>query len=836
MNLQKKTEKAEKKKSWKDKRENVKSLRLQKQTERKKAKSQAERLKRLDKSTEDKNAALKKQLKSQAPPKTAQQTIKYNRMYEDGICEIMPGLYSKTLKISDINYQIARHDEQMNIFSKYCELLNYCDPTIFLQVSIMNRRIDMEEFERTMHYKKAGDTLDEYRETINTMLSLKTSDGAYSMMRDKYFTVSTYAHNYEAAIPTLSRIENDLVGLLKNVGCDTKTLSGYERLKIMHSILRPSERFDWSYDYLVESSLTTKDAISPTSFNFRNSKYQYQFGNQIGQTLFIRDLPADLSDGLISDLSDLPINMTVTLHIANVEQDRALTQVRQKISFMEQQKIDEQKKLIRQQADVELLPHELRRSLEEAEELLEDLINRNQHMFKVTLLINTFADDLDTLDDNIIQIASAARKKLCKAANLDYLQEEALNSTLPIGRNFIEVQRTLTTASTAIFIPFTTQELFEQGGIYYGQNAVSNNLILFDRKGLKAPNGMILGSPGSGKSMAAKWEMMNTLLSDPNSEVITIDPEREYSILAKEFGGEIVHISAGSNNYINPLDITIDYADTDDPLLLKSEFVLSLCSLLIGGNAGLHPKQKSIISRCCQLTYRPYFANRRKHPMPTLKDFYTILNQQVEPEAKEIALCLELYIEGALSVFANETNVDTDKRFIVFDIRDLGKELRTMGMLVVLDQVWNRITRNRAIGKRTWIYIDEIQLLFQNDYCATYFFELWSRARKWGAIPTGITQNVETLLLSDLARRMLSNSDFILMFNQATADRVELAGLLNISDQQLNYITNSEPGHGLMFAGNSIIPVTNMIPKNKLYDMMTTKIEEVVQLEQTEEK
>jgi len=777
---------------------------------------------------EQQNKERQKQLKKQAAPRTSQQTIKYLKMFEDGICQVEYGLYSKTFKISDINYQIARREEQVDIFTRYCEVLNYCDPAMFLQITIINRRIDRDDFQRNMFSTLVGDNLDEYRKEMNTMLGDRALEGQNSILREKYITFSSSASTYQTAIPTLARLETDLIGLFKSLGCEVVTLNGLERLELIHTINNPDSRFDWTYDNLVFNGLTTKSAVAPSSFNFKDSKSMFEIGENLGQVLFLKDLPADLSDNLISALSDLPIDMTITLHIQSVEQDKAFALVKQKISFMEQQKIDEQKKALKAGYDTEMIPYELRYSLNEAQELLDDLQNKNQRMFKVTMLIYTFANDLDVLNENVYQILAAARKKNCKIERLDYLQEEGINSTYPLGKNHIEIQRTLTTASTAIFIPFTTQEIFQQGGMYYGQNALSRNLIFFDRKTLKAPNGVILGTPGSGKSFAAKREMINVLLNDENSEVLIIDPEREYLPLAYGFDGEIINISAASKDYINPMDITMDYADDEEPLLLKSDFVLTICELLIGGKMGLTAAQRSIISRACMIAYQPYFANSKKNPMPTLVDFYETIKAQPETIAQSIALDLELFIEGALSVFANRTNVDTTKRLVVFDIRDLGKQLRTFGMLVVMDQIWNRITMNRAVGKRTWIYIDEIQLLFQNEFSANYFFELWSRARKWGAIPTGITQNVETLLLSDLARRMLSNSDFIMMLNQATSDRVELAGLLNISPQQLGYVTNSEAGHGLLFAGKAIVPFVDKFPKTtRLYQMMTTKIEEV---------
>lgn len=757
-------------------------------------------------------------------------------MFEDGICEVETGLYSKSIKFADINYQIARREEQEEIFSRYCEFLNYFDPSINLQITINNKHINQEDFRAKMLIPtgRGVDNLDEYRKPFNLMLSEKAAQGQNSIVREKYLTFAIRAASYEAAIPALTRIETDIMTNFKSLGCDIKFLEGLERLEFIHKMYNPQDRFNFSYDHLIESSLTTKDFIAPDSFDFTNKNY-YEFGDYVGQTLYLKDLPPDLSDKLIAELSDIPCNLTINLHINSVEQDKAFALVKQKISFMEQQKIDEQKKALKAGYDVEMIPYELKYSLNEAEELLDDLQNKNQRMFKATILINTSAPDLDQLNDAVYQIMSVARKNNCKIGYLDYLQEDAMNSTMPLGKNYIEIQRTLTTASTGIFIPFTTQELFQEHGMYYGLNALSRNLIFFDRKTLKNPNGFILGTPGSGKSFTAKREMVNVLLNT-DDEVLIIDPEREYSALAKGFGGEIIHISAGSKAHINPLDITMDYADDDNPLLLKSEFVLSLCELLVGGKNGLSAAQKTVIDRSCKMTYEPYFSNPAKHPVPTLKHFYEVLKSQPEQEAISIALSLELYIEGSLSVFANPTNIDTNNRLIVFDIRDLGKQLKTMGMLIVLDQIWNRITQNRALGKRTWIYIDEIYLLFQNEYSANYLFELYKRARKWGAIPTGITQNVEDLLVSDLARRMLSNTDFVLLLNQAASDRAELASLLNISNQQLSYVTNSQQGQGLLFAGSSIVPFIDKFPKGDLYNMMTTKIEEITEQKEAQKE
>lgn len=748
-------------------------------------------------------------------------------MIEDGVCEVEKGVFSKTIKFADINYEIAKKEDQVDIFSKYCEFLNYFNDSIKVQITIQNRYINQDTFKRKMLIK-IKDTDEEYmqryKKEFNAMLLEKASQRQNNVIRDKYITFTVKAENYEMAVPLLARIETDIMNNLKTLGAGDRTLTGRERVENLYSFFNQDQDIEFDYDYTLNTGLTTKDFIAPNSFDFTDKK-MFQFNDTYAQVIRIKDLPTDLSDKIISEITELNLNLNIALHIEAIEHKEALDLVKRKIAFMEQQKIDEQKKAIRSNYDVEMIPHELKYSLDEAEQLLDDLQNRNQRMFTLTALIYTCADSKEQLQEQIFQISSVCRQNGCMTETLDYLQEDALNSILPLGKNHINIKRTLTTASTAIFMPFSTQELYQENGLYYGLNALSHNLILANRKSLKTPSGFILGTPGSGKSFKAKTEIVNVLL-ETEDDVIIVDPESEYKYLTQCFKGTNINISAGSKEHINPMDISEEY--DEDPLKLKSEFLLSLCNLIVGGRKGLSTQEKAVIDRAVAITYSKTFSAFGKQYIPTLKDFYDTLLAQPEAEAKNVALSLELYIKGSLSVFAEKTNIDMKNRLITFDIKDLGKELKTMGMLIVLDQIWNRVTQNRQKGKRTWLYIDEIYLLFQNEYSSNYLFELYKRARKWGLIPTGITQNVEDLLLSDNARRMLSNSDFIIMLNQATSDRIELASLLDISQPQLSFVTNAKEGQGLVFAGNSIIPFIDEFPKEtELYKMMTTKIEEV---------
>ena len=740
--------------------------------------------------------------------------------------EVQTGKFSKTFAFQDINYQIAKQEDQEDIFLRYGEILNCLDTTVEMQISIVNNHVNKDNVEEVVFLKYKKDGYDEYREEYNSMLEEKMTEGKNDLKRDKYITVTVSAASVDEAKQKFNQIQNDLYSNFKKIGSELREIKNEEKVGIMKDIFVGAESYIPKLSKSDYDKCHEKEYIAPDYFEFK--KDYFMFNDKYARCVFIRDFPSFLNDRLIADLTDLGLNQILTININAVEPHKALRLVKKQLTGMEANVIQAKKKALQSGYTADLIPHDLQHSVKEAEELLDDLMSKNQKMFFVNVVIMHMADSYKQLNIDTDTIKSTTRKYLCNTGVLAYQQEDAMKSTLPIGNCTLKaLKRTLTTESTAILMPFNTQEMIQKDGMYYGLNAVSKNMIMFNRKSMKNANGFILGTPGSGKSFSAKREMVNVLLNT-DDDVIIIDPEREYKELAENFDGEIISISASSKNFINPLDMSEDYADDEEPIILKSEFILSLCESIIGGRYGLSTKAKAIIDRCLRKTYKDYMVDFNPEKVPTLHDFYRILKEQEEEEAHELAVSLELYVTGSLGIFANKTNVDVRKRLVVFDTKDLGKQLKAMGLLIVLDNVWNRITANRAAGKNTWIYIDEIYLLFANEYSANFLFELYKRARKWGGIPTGITQNVEDLLQSELARRMLSNSDFIQMLNQATPDRRELAKLLNISDTQLSFVTNSNAGQGLLFCGNSIIPFVDQFPKNtKLYRMMTTNLAEM---------
>ncbi len=773
-------------------------------------------------------AAVIKVAKGDGKPHTAQQTIPYLTMYPDGICRVTETRYSKSLAFEDINYQLAQPDDKTAIFENWCDFLNYFDASVSFQLSFINQGAREDEAERQIDIPPQDDAFNSIRTEYADMLKNQLAKGNNGLVKAKYITFSVEADSLNAAKARLSRIETDVLNNFKALGVSAHPQTGYERLQVMHGIFHPEgEPFRFSYDWLIPTGLSTKDFIAPSSFRFGEGR-TFRMGRKIGAVSFLEILAPELNDRLLADILDLETGVIVNLHIKSIDQTEAIKTIKRKITDLDKMKIEEQKKAVRSGYDMDIIPSDLATYGSEAKNLLQDLQSRNERMFLLTFLVVNLADTKRKLENDVFAAAGIAQKYNCALTRLDYQQEQGLMSSIPLGENLISIQRGLTTSSTAIFIPFITQELFQRGAaLYYGLNALSNNMILCDRKQLKNPNGLILGTPGSGKSFAAKREMTNAFLIT-DDDIIICDPEAEYAPLVQRLHGQVIRISPTSPHYINPMDINLNYSEDDSPLALKSDFLLSLCELVIGGKEGLAPVEKTVIDRAVRNVYRPFLADPDPAKMPILGDLYDELLRQPEPEAARVAAAFELYVSGSLNVFNHRTNVELSNRLVCFDIKQLGKQLKKLGMLIVQDQVWNRVTVNRAEKKATRYYMDEFHLLLKEEQTAAYSVEIWKRFRKWGGIPTAITQNVKDLLSSREVENIFENSDFVLMLNQAVGDREILAKQLNISPQQMKYATHTEAGEGLIFYGNVVLPFVDRFPKDtELYRVMTTKPEEM---------
>ena len=769
---------------------------------------------------------------------SAQKSIPYREMGRDGICRVQDKLYSKTIRFYDINYQLAQNEDKSAIFENWCDFLNYFDSTIYFQLSFINHKTNLTEFEKVIRIEPQDDDFDDVRMEYAQMLKDQLSKGNNGLMRTKYITFAIEADNILEARPKLERIEADILNNFKVLGVRAYPLNGVERLQILYETFNPEQAvpFSFSYDQLLKTGLTTKDFIAPTSFEFKQGRY-FRMGETLGAVSYLQILAPELTDKMLAEFLDMDKNLVVNLHVQSIDQMKAIKLVKSKVTDINRMKIEEQKKAVRSGYDMDIIPSDLMTYGNEAKRLLEDLQSRNERMFLVTVLFLNTAKSRQELDNVIFQTSGIAQKYNCVLRRLDYQQEPGLMSSVPLGFNQVPIKRALTTTSTAIFVPFTTQELFMEGeSLYYGLNALSNNMIMVDRKKLKNPNGLILGTPGSGKSFSAKREICNVFFVTKD-DVIICDPEGEYYPLVHALGGQVIHIAPTSHDYINPMDINLDYSDDDNPLGFKSDFILSLCELIMGSRNGIEAEEKSVIDRCLPIVYQKYFENPIPENMPVLGDLYATLRAQTEVQAQRIATALEIYVNGSLKVFNHRTNVELDNRIVCFDIKDLGKQLKKLGMLIVQDQVWNRVTLNRFAHKSTRYYVDEFHLLLKEEQTAAYSVEIWKRFRKWGGIPTGITQNIKDLLASREIENIFENSDFIYMLNQASGDRQILAKQLNISPYQLSYVTNSGEGEGLLFYGNIIIPFKDRFDKNlKLYAYMTTKPEEVQKRKEEEEK
>ena len=773
-------------------------------------------------------AAVIRKYKGDGKPHTAQDSIPYHTMFPDGVCYIGEKSYSKSIAFSDINYQLAQADDKTAIFEYLCDMYNYLDASIRVQLSFVNRKTDPEQFARSFEIPPQGDDFDEVRAEYSGILQTQLSRGNNGLQKTKYLTFTVEADNIKAARARLIRVETDLLNHFKTMGARAKALNGKERLQVLHGTMHPEgERFAFAWDWLAPSGLSTKDFIAPSSFAFKNGR-TFQMGGKIGAVSFLQILAPELNDKMLADFLDTDTGVIVNLHVQAVDQSEAIKTVKRKITDLDAMKIQEQKRAVRDGYDMDILPSDLSTYGSEAKKLLNELQTRNERLFLATFLVLNTADSKRKLENEVFRAAGVAQKYNCVLSRLDYQQEQGLMSSLPLGQNQIKIQRALTTSSVAVFVPYVTQELFEGGdALYYGINSMSNNMIMLDRKNARSPNGLVLGTPGGGKSFSCKREMVSIILKTQD-HVLTCDPEGEYSPLVQMLHGQIIKLSPTSRDYINPLDINANYSEDENPLALKSDFVLSFCELIMGGKTGLEAIEKTVIDRAVQRIYQPYFADPRPENMPILSDLHAALTAQHLPEADRVAQALDLYVSGSLSLFNHRTNVDINNRFVCYDIKELGKNLKKPGMLIIQDQVWNRVTVNRNEGISTWYYADEFHLLLKEPQTAAYSAEIWKRFRKWGGVPTGATQNVKDLLSSPEIENILENSDFICMLNQAAGDRKILAERLNISPQQLSYVTNAEPGEGLLFFENVILPFVDHFPRDtKLYRIMSTKPGEV---------
>ena len=674
---------------------------------------------------------------------SAQDSIPYLQIRVDGICQVTPTHFTKTIQFRDINYQLSDNEDKQAIFDGWCDFLNYFDSSIKFQFSFVNLTALRESFARAIPLR--SDQFESIQRELSKIIEVQQAKGNNGIVKTKYLTFGIDADNIRSAKPRLERIETDILNNFKRLGVSAEVLNGQERLRVLHDILRMDtpEPFAFRWEDLPRSGLSTKDYIAPSSFLFNRAK-DFRMGQKFASVSFLQILAPELSDRILKDFLDIESNIVVNIHVQSVDQVSAIKTIKRTITDLDKSKIEEQKKAVRAGYDMDIIPSDLATYGAEAKKLLSDLQSRNQRMFLVTFLILNTADTKRQLDNNVFQTNSIAQKYNCSITALDYQQEEGMVSSLPLGLNQIEIQRGLTSSGVGIFVPFTTQELYQDSpeALYYGINALSNNIIMVDRKLLKNPNGLILGTPGSGKSFSAKREISNVFLAT-GDDIMICDPEGEYFPLVQRLEGQVIKISPTSRHHINPMDINLNYSDEENPLSLKSDFILSLCELIVGGKDGLKPVEKTIIDRCVRMVYQDYLNDPKPENMPILGDLYDCLRKQEEKEAQFVATALEIYVDGSLNVFNHRTDVDVSNRVVCYDIKELGKQLKKIGMLIVQDQVWNRVTLNREARKSTRYYIDEFHLLLKEEQTAAYSVEIWKRFRKWGGIPTGITQNVK---------------------------------------------------------------------------------------------
>lgn len=821
-----------------------------KKYEKKKEKEELNKIKKETKKIELENRKFKKQKKKKTTIcKTVQETIPFDQMYHDKlkgalieICGKNTNCYSKTIEMTDINYHLAREDEQVKIFSQYGQMLNYFSEDTTLQVTIANQKIPDNYLENKILFPHREDGYDKYRDEFNEVLLLNKTKGKNDIQQRKFLTISYEADTPLEGYEKFKKTEIEVIKSLEKVGSIGKIATYNERLEFLHDFFRKDNlgNFSISPEIVEKRGVNVKDYIAPATMKFK--KKYFKIEDEYYTCGFINNLPASLSDDLIKDLSDNDFESIVTLYIQPIEANKGTKLVRRQLTAMNQNKIEQEKKAIQNGYSPETIGYELSENIAHAEELYDDITNKNQKMFFVSILVMVNGASEKEAQANLKELSSKANKYSCQLNRLDWQQEEAFKTILPVGRKtLLEVSKTLTTESTAVFMPFSSQELFQLDGFFYGLNQTSKKMILINRKSFKTPSGFLIGSPGSGKSFAGKREMLYPILKDTSGDLIVLDPENEYERFLKAFGASIVDISPQGEYHINIMEMSENYGlDEKDQnaglkrkkekaISKKSDFLINVIESMISinGNSLITPAQKTIIDKAIKESYRIYLETFNKNDLPTLKELKRNLKnfegELEKGDMDELILGLDFYINGQMNLFAHKSNVEYNSRIISFNLRDLGNQIKNIGLLVVLDFIWNRMIENFKEGKRTYLYVDEIHTMFKSKYSADFLKQLYKRGRKYGLIVTGITQNVEDLLRSESARGMISNSEYICMLKQSPEDLEILKKMLNLSEEQAEYITNATPGSGVLFAEGNIIPFEDDFPKNtELFKLIDT--------------
>ena len=768
---------------------------------------------------------------------SAQQTIPYLVMHPDGVCQLPGGLYTKTVEYEDINYSVASTEDQTAIFGGWSAFLNYFDTSLPFQLSFINRR-SRSRSKYKVNIPPAQDDFDSIRAEFTGMLKNQIAKSNNGIERSKYITFGLPADGIAEARPRLERVEADVTGNLKRLGVPSVPMDGQARLALLHGQMHPGNRepFRFSWQDIPKTGLGTKDYIAPDSFDFRQAR-TFRIGQYWGAASYLQILASELSDKLLAEILELDAEMTVTMHIQTVDQLKAIKTIKGKISDIGKMKVEEQRKAVRAGYDPDILPPDLITFSKDAAELLADLQSRNERMFLLTFTVVNLAPTRQRLENDVFTVGGIAQKYNCALKRLDWQQEQGFVSSLALGYNEVEIQRGMTTSSTAIFIPFMTRELRMAGpSLYYGMNALSHNVIMADRKKLKSANGLYLGSTGSGKSFAAKREIINVFLSIPKDRIIIVDPMGEYVPLVRRLGNQaqIIEISPDSPNHLNPMDVELNMTAGESPLSMKADFLLSLCELVVGGKDGLQPIEKTVIDRCVRLVYREQALGIATGKTPLLQDLYEELLKQPEPEARRVATALELYCTGSLNLFNHPTNVKTDKRVVCIVLKNMGENLRKIAMHITNEFVSQAVDANFHNGVSTWCYFDEFHILLRDALTASYFVAVWKMLRKKGCVPSALTQNVKDLLASREIEAILDNTDFMILLSQAQSDRAILAKQLGISEHQLSYITHSNSGEGLLFYGDVTIPFVDRFPRGEIYNLLTTRPEDLKNEAKTE--